>query len=127
MKKYNYYCFADMSAQQAYVLLNNNKVISAYAHINRIKLYFHRCDGVNLTDKQAYGLSQNMDGISRVVKACLYENDWYVIRLFLLLNEDCTSYSYIPYLPGEIKEECIPMYAFLSNVDWELFDEYWRK
>lgn len=116
-----------MSAQQAYEMIKTKPLTSAYPHINRIKLYFHRCDGVNLTDKQAYGLSQNMDGISRVVKAVLYVNDCYIVRAYLLLNEDCTSYSYFSFLSGALKEKGTPLYAFLNNVDWELFDEYWEK
>lgn len=116
-----------MSARQAYEMMKTKPITRCYPHINRIILYFHRCDGVHLTAKQAYGLSQYMDDISRVVKAELYVDDWYVVRVYLILNEDCTIYSYVPYLAGQIKEEGEPLYDFLENVDWELFDEYWVK
>lgn len=115
-----------MSAQQAYDVLKKNPVTSPYSYFNRVILYFHRCDGANLTNEQAYALSQNMDGVSRVVKACLYVNDWYIIRVYLLLNEDCTRYSYVPYLPGQIKEDSESLFTFLYNCDWELLDEYWK-
>lgn len=97
-------------------------IIHGYAYdIDRLLLYFHRCNGVMMTEEMAERFN-SVEAVQRLWKAEIYLKSGIFVTVYLVLKKDGSSFKkYI--IASEMDNTLFNGYLLL--VDWELADQ-WR-